>query len=448
MLNAREWATLILLAVGAALLLYWPRTRAVVVEGIPGILKAFDWRVTSVFVLLMAWIAGCLALAWRVGLFDWSLTKDAAFITATLAIPMTFRIANAQTGLVIVKRLTAETLGLTALIAFYLNVAPFPLWGELVLQPTVALLVAMAAVAGTRAEWVPARKLITVLLGLAGIGALAWTTTTIVHDWASMDWIAQLRSFLISLWLPALLLPLFYVEAFLMTAEVLLKRVSWVAPDRALRRRVCLAIVLGLHFRVKLAARFTGRYNTVGRLITYRETIRYMRSFRADVRRDDVAERARVSALRTNSGVSGADVSGAQRDRREFHATKERLRWISTCEMGRYTGNGNRYWSDADGLTDAIVDAPRYGLPEQHGFVVETSANGQDWRAWRTLPSGWVLGMGGAGWRSEWVFAGDSPPTSWPGGDDPRWVDNITNPDLPPDWERNDEPIVRPVESL
>ena len=45
MLNAREWATLILLAVGVALLITWPKTRAVVVEGIPGLLKAGKPRV-------------------------------------------------------------------------------------------------------------------------------------------------------------------------------------------------------------------------------------------------------------------------------------------------------------------------------------------------------------------------------------------------------------------
>lgn len=344
MLNAREWATLILLALGAALLLTLPKTRAVVVAGIPGILKAFDWRVSPVFVLLMAWITACLALAWRVGLFDWSLVKDAAFITATLAIPMTFRIVNAQTGLVIVKRLTAETLGSTTLIAFYLNVAPFPLWAELVLQPTLALLFAMAAVAGTRTEWAPARKLITVLLGLAGIGALAWTTASIAHDWASMDWVAQLRSFLISLWLPALLLPLFYMEAFPMTAEVLLKRVSWVAPDRTLRRRVRLAIVLGLHFRVKLAARFTGRYNSVGRLSTYRERFATcVASAMTCVAMTRPSERAsapseRIAAYLVRTPQAPNVIGGSFTLRRNVSAGLAPAKWAATPEMGIDTG--------------------------------------------------------------------------------------------------------------
>jgi hypothetical protein len=209
-----------------------------------------------------------------------------------------------------------------------------------------------------------------------------------------------------------------------------------------------LAILLGLRLRVKLAARFDGRYNNAASLTTYREARHFMRTFRADVRRDDAAERVRIESLRANAGVPGTDASGAQIDRREFHVTKERLRWISTTQMGRYSGNGDRYWSDADGLTDIIVDATRYGLAEHHGFVVETTADGQKWRAWRRLPSGWILGMGGTGWRSEWVFAGDTPPESWPGENDQRWTDNITNPDLPPDWERDDEPIVRTADTL
>jgi len=41
-----------------------------------------------------------------------------------------------------------------------------------------------------------------------------------------------------------------------------------------------------------------------------------------------------------------------------------------------------------------MVDAKKHELPEQHGFVVQTSLDGQKWRAWRVLPSAWVLGMG------------------------------------------------------
>jgi hypothetical protein len=89
------------------------------------------------------------------------------------------------------------------------------------------------------------------------------------------------------------------------------------------------------------------------------------------------------------------------------------------------------------------MSAPKkHELPEQHGFVVRTSLEGQKWRAWRVLPSAWVLGMGGSGWRSEWVDAGDEPPQSWAGDRDARWVDRMRSPDLLPDCEKSDEPVL------
>lgn len=444
MLTNREWASLILMGLAIIGLLIWPKTRPILLHGIPTILRSLHWKVRVVFLVLFAWIVGCLALGWLVGLWDWDLLKEAVIITLTFAIPMTFRIVTAQTGGAILRLLVIETLSFAAILAFYLNVAPFPLWAEVLIQAFATLLVMMHTVAVTTGEWTPERKFANVLLAIVGMGTIVWTTAAIAHDWGSLDWPALLRSFLITVWLPALLLPFFYVEAFLMTVEVILKRLPLPTADRQrIPKRVALAVFLGLRFRVKLAARFDGRYNGVARLQTYREARQSMRKFRADVRHQDAAERERVENLQANTGRTGTDPDGAQLDRREFHVTKDRLNWIGATQMGRYQGNDGRYWNDSDGLTDLMVDAKKHGLPEQHGFVVQTAPDGQKWRAWRVLPSGWVLGMGGSAWPSEWVYAGAEPPQPWPGDRDTGWVDKTTSPDLPPDWEKGDEPVVR-----
>jgi len=449
MLTNREWGSLIVICVGIVLLLVWPPTRSATIKGVPGILRSIHWKVAVTFMVMFAWIAGCLALGWLVGLWNWNLLVDAIIITITFAIPMLFRIPQAETGGAIVRRLVRDTIGFATLLEFYLNVEPFPLWAEVIVQ-AVATFVGMMSVVTARDKDHPGTaRFLSGTLIVIGLGSITWTTVTLVREWGTLDWFELLRSFLLTLWLPALLLPLYYVEAFLMKSEMLLVRASLLTPDRTPpRRRVRLAIILGMRLRVKLAARFDGRYNQVSLLTTFRETVRFMKNFRADVRREDGEERLRVETLTSNTGVTGTDDDGAQLDRREFAATKERLDWISTCEMGRYQGSGNCYWSDADGLTDIIVDAPKHGLPEQHGITVQTNPDGQIWRAWRVLPSGWILGMGGSGWRSEWVYSGADTPRSWPGGGDPRWTDKMTSPELPVDWTRDDDPIVQAVKPL
>lgn len=138
----------------------------------------------------------------------------------------------------------------------------------------------MNTAAATKGEWTPIRKFTNVLFSIVGVGAIAWTTAAIVHDWGSLDWHELLRSFLLTVWLPTL----FYVDALLMTVEVILKRLPLVTADRQrLPKRIALAVFLCLHFREKPAARFDGQYNGVAHLYTYCKTRQFMRDFQADL---------------------------------------------------------------------------------------------------------------------------------------------------------------------
>ncbi|TCU86064.1 hypothetical protein EDF48_103369 [Curtobacterium sp. PhB191] len=448
MLTTREIASLILLGAALIALLSWPSTRSALREGSGSIVRALHWKLVVSFLALLCWIAVCLRLGSLVALWDLSLLKDSIIITLTFAIPMMFRIPKAETGGAIVRRLALDALGFVALFEFYVNVEPLSLVGELLLQVVATALVMLNSVAATRREWASVRKVTGGLLSVIGVGLVLWTTAAIIRDRDALDWVGLFRSFLLGVWLPALLLPFFYGAAFLMVAETVSVRLRLVSSATRLPIRVHIAVLLGLRMRVKLASRFIGRYNQVATSRSFREASSFMRTFRREVHEQDEAERQRLATLEANTGLAGVDANGAQLDRREFHETKERLRWVSVCEMGRYEGNDDRYWSDADGLTDTIVDALKHGLPAEHGITVQTAPDAQRWRAWRVLPSGWVLAIGGSGWRSEWVYAGPNAPGSWPGGDDRQWVDAMTAPELPPDWGRSDAPAVRAVRTI
>jgi hypothetical protein len=132
------------------------------------------------------------------------------------------------------------------------------------------------------------------------------------------------------------------------------------------------------------------------------------------------------------------DADGAQLDRREFYNTKSALDWIAITQMGRYEGNGNRYWND---ITDEIVDVNRYELPSDHGLTVQVTSGGQQWRCWRLLPSGWYLGMGGENdHRWNYYYSGGTPPSTWPDDSSVEWPSDLSE-ELPPDWAKDDDPI-------
>lgn len=441
MLNSREIASLILIGAAVVLAFAVPAIRRKVAPGLRQLWKAFTTpKVLVIFVGLFVWIAASLALGWLLHVWSWVLLPDAVIITIVLAIPMIFRITTVKTGGVIVRDLVHESVGIAALLAFYLNLETFPLWAELLLQPFLTILALLNGLLSTKPEWRRGRAVVGFIILLVIAGAAVWTTVSLVTGWSSLNHEELLLAFAQTLWLPLLLFPYLYGVAFLMAAELALVRMgsnhgttTWESASG----RVGFAIVLGLHGSVRFANRLVGlgRYDPIGRSTTFREARSRMKDFRADVRARDRQERQRLLTLKENAGVQGVDADGAQLDRREFDGTKRQLEWINTTQMGRYAGNGNRYWND---LTEMMVDVDRYGLPADHGIVVQTTPDRQRWRCWRTLPSGWVLGIGGSGPQSEWYYSGADVPTSWPG--EPPWVDGLTAFELPPDWSKHDGP--------
>jgi hypothetical protein len=429
-LTSREAASLVIVGVFVVAVALIPKLRrSVVPHTRPLLRRVFDWRLVVVCALVLAVAAISITLAWWIGLWEWSLLKDAIFITATVVLPMTFRSLAFPSGGSLASRLLKETLGLASLLTLYLDAAPLPLWGELLLQPLIIVLVMLQAFARADVKYTPARKVFDALLALIGLFLLGWTTTRLIT--VPPDWLELLRSVLFNFWLPLTLFPFFYVFGFYARTETLRSRFR--ALKTPLRPRVFLAVLIGTRLRLSLLARFSGRYNNVGRATEFRDALRRMAHFREDLERRDAEEAQRLAMLKVRAGALGVDADGCHLDRREFHETKSRLDWIWTCQNGQWERQGGRYW---DHLTDLIVDAEKHGLPAAHGFTVEVAQQGQVFRAWRQTPGGAVLGTGGRERRSQYYFQGDAPPERWP-GESEEWVNAATS-EWPPDWNRSD----------
>lgn len=334
-----------------------------------------------------------------------------------------------ESGGALGQKLLRETLGLAALITVYLDAAPLPLWGELLVQPLVIVLVLLQAVARTDAKYAAARLVFDWLLAITGLLLLLWTTTQLIV--APPDWLELVRSVLFNFWLPLTLFPFFCMFGFYGRTDSLRARMR--AIKTPLRPRLLLAVMVGTRVRLSLLARLSGRYNSIGRATGFRDGLRRMADFRADLARRDEEEAVRIATLKISAGATGVDSAGCHLDRREFHETKSRLDWIWTCQNGQWDRQGGRYW---DHLTDLIVDAEKHGLPAAHGFSVETAERGQVFRAWRQKPGGAVLGVGGRERRSQFYYQGDARPTGWPGRSD-QWLNAGTS-EWPPDWNRSD----------
>lgn len=434
MLTNREMASLIIITLFIVFPFLFPSRRKKLLPQVRNLLSlCLTHPIPSVFLLTVLLSSASTALAWRIGLWDTSLLKDTFFITLAVVFPMVFRSYTFKSGGVLFKTVLAESMGLTALVAFYLDSAPLPLFWELVVQLLTVFAVMLHVVASHNPEHTSMKRALDIILGIIGVSLLAWATHSLFSR--PTDWYELGRSLIFSFWLPLTLVPFFYFFGFYAVFD------SSLAKFRALKRplllRVKLAIILGTRCRMSLLTSFGSRYNSIAEASTFREGMATMKAFRNDLKRRESDERKRINYLKSNSGRIGKGTDGAHLDRREFDVTKERLDWIWTCQNGRWEGNGGRYWDD---LTDLIVDALKHGLPEDHGFIVECRDENSKWRAWRRTPGGAVLGVGGVEHRSMYYFQGDSSPKGWPGSS-PEWID-ATLEDWPPDWDQNDRTLL------
>jgi hypothetical protein len=434
MLNNRELASLILLGIIVIICVTVPGVRRSLASGVARVARAlFVWPILVIFAGFLTWVSGWIALAAWAHLWEFGLLKDTMIIVVTLGFPLLFQTVTAKSGTEIFHKIRSETLSISAFLLFYVNLEPLPLWGELVLQPLAVFVQLLAITAGQRSEHRAVQRLASVTLVLIGTAMLAWSTGQIATNAGSYDLLLLAKTLGLSVWLPMVMFPYFYGVAFYATTESILRRVQRLGGE-AQPFRVRLAVFLGLRFSVKRASSFNGRYDNVARAATLVAARQGMRDFRADVRRRAEAESERLADLERYADVTGVDDNGAQLDRREFNVTKERLHWIWTTQIAYYEGNWNRFW---DELTDMMVSADRHGLPEDHGFVTETTKDHQKWRTWRRLPSGWILGIGGTARGDKFLYEGADPPASWP-PDPQHWTDATTE-HSPSDWKRSDD---------
>lgn len=106
-------------------------------------------KVWTVVLAYLIFVTVVVVLAHSVGAWSGELLKDTLIIVFIVGFPILLSSVKFRDGLDVVKHVVKEVLGLAALLAVYLNLAPFPLWGEVVLQVSLFLFV-MLSVVGKR----------------------------------------------------------------------------------------------------------------------------------------------------------------------------------------------------------------------------------------------------------------------------------------------------------
>jgi len=302
------------------------------------------WRVlvtARVFVLplvfYMLWVVGVVLAGRAAGIWELSLLKDTAawFVVAGVVLFFSFVKAGSEAGFF--RRTLGRTVRLAAFLEFYLNLAVFDLWIELLLQPLL-LFASLVSLIGSRdPKAQPARRFADGLLALLGIGLLLGTAFELSQIWGTLDARETLLSFALPIWLTLSGLPVIWLLSAYANYQSAFLRVKWMSPDKRLSWRSRLAMWRTFHVRHRQMHGFGGlwakqlaeapNWSTAcaSRTSSLTAAGRKSRSD-ADMRRWSAMRGSRVPMPREGSGT------GASLPRRSMRSSgSTRVRWAGTA---------------------------------------------------------------------------------------------------------------------
>lgn len=280
--SSREIATAIIFASVMLLGLALSRDRGVLLKSLIDVARAFaPWKVWTVVLGYFVYLVCVVTLASEVGAWSYDLLKDTVVTGFFVGLPILFNIANFKNGYHVIRHVIKLVLGISALLAVYLNLAPFPLWGELILQTVLLTLGGLSVVAKLKPETASVGKMSQILSGLIGIGLLFHVTLHIILDFSEIDWNLSLRTFALSIWLPMSLTLFIYSFAFISACESALIRAERHNANKNLPALVKLAFVLGVSGRLGYVVAFTNHHRQLlAGDSSFREATRTMSEFR------------------------------------------------------------------------------------------------------------------------------------------------------------------------
>lgn len=440
-LTSRELATGIVFVAFVLLSFGLSKDRKELLRSLLGVVKAFAaWKVWTVVLSYLIFVAAVVVLAYSLGAWSSELLKDTLIIGFFVGLPILLNSAKFKDGLGVVEHVAKEVLGVAALLVVYLNLAPFSLWGELILQVALLFFVMLAIVGKRDPKTASVGKFFEVLTGLIGIGLIAYVTIQVATRFNEFDWEREAMAFAVSVWLPFSLIPFIYLFGLIASCEATFVRAKFHNKREALPLSARLAFLFGVHGSLRYATSFTGHWlPELAKQKSFRDALGTMRGYRQSVRRNARQNRERRRRLRKQAGSTGVDENGLWLDRREFHETKEALDGLFYSQMGLYRHHGGRYW------TDPVVVFPVGGfrnLPEDHGVDFRVRDDGQAWAAWRHTVGAYCLGVGGTrDLEARWRYADTEPPSIYPDPASSGWVDLAEDSEASPEWHVDDAPI-------
>ncbi|MDR6988954.1 hypothetical protein J2Y66_003462 [Paenarthrobacter nitroguajacolicus] len=415
--NNREWALAIWLATFILFVVLLPASR----RSVPGLLRQFfGHRILIPFMIMVVYTSGAVAVLVGFRIWEAKLITPMIIWFLTTALVNFMRVPRAMKEAAFFRKLALSAVAAPVVMQFVVDLYPFGLLEEVLLQGGFILFGALAAYTGKQQGLRPAHHIFNTLVGILAILVVVHSVTEIGSQWTRIDFLGEAKKFLLPIGMTAAFLPFLYVLTLYASFESTLALMKATATkDTKLMKPG-----LGLAWRTRLSVRRlsevtpTARFN-MARASSVREAITAF-----DEGREAEAARQQFAAdkkqkLIDNAGLDGVDGEGKRLDQREFKETKAALDYLHMCHMGHHRNSG-RYRDD---MLDVLGEASfrQKGLPHGAVITMHVSEDGQQWWAWHRTTPGWVFAIGAKEAPNDrWEYDGHKVPSGGP-GEDPAW---------------------------
>lgn len=246
-LNGRELATLIWL-IGLSIFALSKKNIRIAINGL--LHAFFIKKILVIQVLSLAYIGIVFYLLSILSIWDLSLTKDAIYWFIGTGLVILFNTNNATQDNRFFNKVLRETLRVTIIFEFIVNLYSFNLIVELIQLPLVALVIMMDVIVKQDEKLKLLRKPIDTSLSLYGFGLLGYSIYVMVHDFVNFASIHNIKAFILPIILTLSYLPFIYLFALVMAYESLFIRIKWSLKNDALYKFAKLKILRQFSFKL------------------------------------------------------------------------------------------------------------------------------------------------------------------------------------------------------
>ncbi len=148
------------------------------------------------------------------------------------------------------KNVMIDTLKLTVVIEFIVNLYVFNFWIELILVPVFAILGGVLGVSSSKPEYKQVESCLTRIFIVVGLLFLSYAIYNIIVDVHSFATINNFKEFLLPFVFTILFLPFIYMLALYLTYDLIFMRISFLIKDKSLARYIRWKTVFSFHLKL------------------------------------------------------------------------------------------------------------------------------------------------------------------------------------------------------